>query len=185
MYDLILLNERKLYRLMEIISYLSRETDIKSFLIQSKTYLSQLICAEQTQIFLYENHHKVLLGFQQNESETPVIISDLIGIVGFVVEHKNIYETNDPKRDLNYNPQLDLNTELPLLTVPVLDEDNMILGIFQVTNLKNHAEKKLGKVKSVNYDLMALYAKFLSNCFRTIMEKNQKELYKILNKFYS
>ena len=185
MYDSILLNERKLYRLMEIISYLSREADLKSFLIQSRTYLSQLISAEQTQVFLYENQHKVLVTFQQNESEDPIIIPDMIGIVGFVVEHKNIYETNDPKRDLNYNPQLDLNTELPLLTVPVLDEDKMILGIFQVTNLRNHAEKNLGKVKGLNYDLMALYAKFLSNCFRTIMEKNQKELFEILNKFYS
>ena len=167
---------------MEIISNLSRENDLKSFLIKSKLYLSQLICAEHTQVFLFENQHKILITFHDQNNDSPLIIPDIIGIIGFVIEHKNIYEAIDPKKDINYNPLLDIDTELPLITVPILDENKTILGIFQSTNLRNHAERSLGKSKWANYDLIALYAKFFANCFRNIIDKSQKVLAEILVK---
>ena len=172
MYDSVMLNEKKLFGLMEIISTLSRENDIKTFLIRSKEYLSQLIASKQTQVFLYDNQHKSLITFQECDKENPMIISEIAGIIGFVIEHKNLYEAIDPREDLNYNPVMDLNTDLPILTVPILDDDKTVLGIFQFTNLRNHTERSLGKSKWANYDLITLYATFLASCFRNILQRN-------------
>lgn len=169
LYDSVLLNEKKLFRLMEIISILSNESDVQAFLLRSREHLSQLVSARQTQVFLYDEARRALLTYQ--ESDSPLVITELFGIVLFVIEHKKIYETKDPRQDLNYNPRLDLDTDLPILTVPILDEDRSVLGVFQFTNLRNQAERNLGKSKWVNYDLISLYATFLANCFRNMHRK--------------
>lgn len=175
MYDSIVLNERKLYRLMEIITILSLETDLKKFLKESKTYLSQLISTEieQTQVFLYESLENKLITFK---NDSLVKISQITGIIGFVLEHKNLYETFETKKDEHYNPVIDLKTEVPLLTVPILDEDKNVLGVFQVINLRSYAERNLGKTKWANYDLITLFANFLACSFKTILERNKQTM---------
>ena len=182
MYDSVLLNQKKLFRLMEIISTLSHEKNLKVFLVKSKEYLSQLMSSKMTQVFLYDSQRKSLVSIQDSDLDTPLIIKDIIGIIGFVIEYKNLYEAIDPREDLNYNPTLDLNTDLPLLTVPILDEDKTVLGVFQFTNLRNHAERNLGKSKWANYDLITLFATFLANCFKNILQNSEKELGQLIDK---
>lgn len=182
MYDSVLLNQKKLFRLMEIISTLSHEKNLKVFLVKSKEYLSQLMSSKMTQVFLYDSQRKSLVSIQDSDLDTPLIIQEIIGIIGFVIEHKNLYEAIDPREDLNYNPTLDLNTDLPLLTVPILDEDKTVLGVFQFTNLRNHAERNLGKSKWANYDLITLFATFLANCFKNILQNSEKELSQLIDK---
>lgn len=182
MYDSVLLNQKKLFRLMEIISTLSHEKNLKVFLVKSKEYLSQLMASKMTQVFLYDSQRKSLVSIQDSDIDTPLIIQEIIGIIGFVIEHKNLYEAIDPRDDLNYNPNLDLNTDLPLLTVPILDEDKTVLGVFQFTNLRNHAERNLGKSKWANYDLITLFATFLANCFKNILQNSEKELSQLIDK---
>ena len=182
MYDSVLLNQKKLFRLMEIISTLSHEKNLKVFLVKSKEYLSQLMSSKMTQVFLYDSQRKSLVSIQDSDLDTPLIIKDIIGIIGFVIEYKNLYEAIDPREDLNYNPTLDLNTDLPLLTFPILDEDKTVLGVFQFTNLRNHAERNLGKSKWANYDLITLFATFLANCFKNILQNSEKELGQLIDK---
>ena len=182
MYDSVLLNQKKLFRLMEIISTLSHEKNLKVFLVKSKEYLSQLMSSKMTQVFLYDSQRKSLVSIQDSDLDTPLIIQEIIGVIGFVIEHKNLYEAIDPREDLNYNPNLDLNTDLPLLTVPILDEDKTVLGVFQFTNLRNHAERNLGKSKWANYDLITLFATFLANCFKNILQNSEKELSQLIDK---
>lgn len=177
MYDSIVLNERKLYQLMQIISNLSLENDLKAFLMQSKIYLSQLISSEKTQVFIYEPTEKVLLTYQ---NEQLIKVSEITGIIGFVFEQKQLYETIDTKKDEHYNPIIDILTEVPLLTVPILDENKSILGVFQVINLRSYAERNLGKTKWANYDLISLYANFLASSFKNIIERSKKTINELL-----
>lgn len=177
MYDSIVLNERKLYQLMQIISNLSLENDLKTFLMQSKIYLSQLISSEKTQVFIYEPTEKVLITYQ---NEQLIKVLEITGIIGFVFEQKQLYETIDTKKDEHYNPIIDILTEVPLLTVPILDDNRSILGVFQVINLRSYAERNLGKTKWANYDLISLYANFLASSFKNIIERSKKTINELL-----
>jgi len=62
------------------------------------------------------------------------------GVIGVAAKRKEVVFTSKPLNDVDYNSNIDIETTLPLLTIPLIDDstqDNFVLGIIQVMFVLN------------------------------------------------
>jgi len=52
-------------------------------------------------------------------------------LIGIAIKNKDVLFTSKPNKDFNYNSNLDIETTLPLLTIPLIEND-FVLGVIQV-----------------------------------------------------
>ena len=86
---------------------------------------------DSCKLFFYSGRRQKLLTWQSGEKK--LYNSD--GIIQLAIKLKQTIDTIEPLNNYDFNPVIDINTSLPLMTVPVLGEGQDIVAIFQIINL--------------------------------------------------
>ena len=91
--------------------------------------ISSIITTERVQLIAYDKSNqkffKIIDGIKTFENTISR------GLIGTAVKRKEILFTPKPTNDVNYNSNYDIETTLPLLTIPLI-ENEFILGVIQV-----------------------------------------------------
>ncbi|CAD8169750.1 unnamed protein product [Paramecium octaurelia] len=86
---------------------------------------------QMTRFYFVENEQ--LLSYE-NQKEQQFSLD--YGLAGMAVRNKQRYIVNDIKRSVNFNPNVDLITILPIFIQPLLNKQDVVIGVIE-TCLKN------------------------------------------------
>ncbi len=105
--------------------------DSESLLEYGSKLLRSIITTERVQIIVYDkiqlNYIKILDGIKSREKHLNR------GLIGLAVKHQKVLFCIKPTNDVDYNSKYDIETTLPILTIPMIDKD-FLLGVIQVNN---------------------------------------------------
>jgi len=71
----------------------------------------------------------------------------------------------DPSYNNHYNISVDVNTELPLITMPIKDcEDNNVIGVLQVVHMKSFFNNDSLNKEYFEQEMLDLFCDVMSGC---------------------
>lgn len=172
-----------LKQFIEIAIKLTSEKNLDTLLTLIVDSSRNLLSAERSTVFLYEEdsnelYSKVGTGVDQKELR----FSANTGIAGKVAQTGESIITNNPYNDPDFNKELDSKTGFVtrnILTVPMKNIDDKIIGVFQVLN------KIDGSFNDEDKDYALAFASIAAVAIENsrLIEK-QKEQYDLLQKAY-
>ena len=65
-----------------------------------------------------------------------VVLAKCDGLVNQTIREKRQIQINEPANNCIYNPLVDIETNLPILSIPICNQKNVIIGVYQIINLK-------------------------------------------------
>ena len=130
----------RLHSLLDVTQSLSSEIDLDNLLGRIMDVVTINLNADRCTVFLLDRERnelwsKVAIGLKQ-EIRFP---ADK-GIAGYVATSGEVLNIPDAYADYRFNPEIDKKTGYKtenMLTMPMRDKHNQVLGVFQVLNRKN------------------------------------------------
>ena len=114
----------------------------------------EILAGEKAEFFFISEKEGNAFRFNW-ETEEMESFEHLGGIMLEAVKGKDVVEVIEPGRNSLYNPKYDLDTDLPIITCPVLDlKREKVLGVFQGVNLKSNVKRTFGTHNSIDSELI-------------------------------
>jgi hypothetical protein len=111
---------------------------------------------------------KAIFRYKSLDHKLPIIVKNIGGLVGSVLEAGEIIETGEPQKSTIHNPSIDIQTNLPLLTGPVKNTANEIVAFYQVINLKSNIERNQGRAASLDSEIIKAISFFAAHAIETL-----------------
>ena len=149
--------EYKLQKLLNTIHKFYLEDNIEKLISSCAQILMTLFTTENVQIvyLIPENNQ-----FNKYFNKSFLNVDIYQGIIGFVFKSKSQFFCISAYNNDYFNPRLDINTSLPLITVPIIDKTNdMVLAILQIEyQISKHRLREMvdPKIDSVDQDIISL-----------------------------
>jgi hypothetical protein len=100
--------------------------------------IKELLSAENSIMYIANHENRTLYTLKGDEQSEPYPIDT--GIIGEVIKKHKAIEVLETYADPNFNSKVDLDTNLPTLTLPVFGRNkDKVIGVIQVYNTKNHS----------------------------------------------
>lgn len=172
-----------LKKLIEISIKLTSEKDPDKLLELIIDSSLDFLHAERATVFLYDNKTKELfskVGTGVNKKEIRFSIET--GIAGYVARTGETLIIDDPYNNPLFNKDIDSKTGFitrDILTVPMKNYENQIIGVFQVLN------KRTGKFTSEDCDYALAFASIAAVAIENArLIDEQKKQYELLQKAF-
>ena len=146
------------YRLINASQKLAVTKDLQEFVYQCEQQIREQMGCDICKFFLVDENQQVIITY--NEKNEKVRSSCFLGVIGDVIANQRIRITLQPKNDPMVNLLVDINSNLPLLTVPVLKE------IYDHKRGNYHDVKAVYQVKIYNVELIFIACEFAGRCKR-------------------
>ncbi|MEA1892906.1 MAG: GAF domain-containing protein [Campylobacterota bacterium] len=144
------------------LSTFGRELLEKTSLVEGLPFISfnakEIIGADRCSVFIYDKEENELWTTIADGVEKIVIPSDM-GIVGHIIRLKKPILENDAYGNPNFLSDVDIKTGYytqNLLTSPIFDSQNEIIGAFQLLNKEGGFDKK-------DLDFITFFAHYVSS----------------------
>ncbi len=159
-------NIERLHLLLETTQKILQTTNQEELLLLLSETTTRLLNAERATVYLIDDEKeelwsKVALG--ENMGEIRVSLGS--GIAGTVALSGEIINLDDPHKDSRFNPEIDRRTGYKtrnLLTLPIREEDQQIVGVFQILN------KREGNFEKGDIEILHT----LANCTAIVVGKS-------------
>ena len=173
----------KLKKLVEISIKLSSEKNVQNLVNLIVQYSLDFLNCERATVFLIDEPNQQLysysgIGINQKEIRFPIST----GIAGYVAKTGEILLTDDPYNNPLFNKEFDQLTGFRtrnILTVPMLNVEGKIIGVFQALNMNDNIFSEETKELSLAFASMSAVA---IETARLISE--QKKQYELLQQAY-
>ena len=135
------INRRKLESLLAVIPAIISESDIERLMQLILANAATVMEAERASIFLYDPKTHELYTFATEGGDIKEIrISADKGIVGAVVQERNILRIKDAYKDPRFETSIDKKTGFTtraILAMPIIGRAEGLLGVIEVMNKKS------------------------------------------------
>jgi len=128
--------QQKVDLLLEFAKVMARENELHPLLETMADYAKDLLDSDRCSIFLYDSKEDELWTTVAH-GEDEIRISADSGVAGFSALSKEIQIVVDAYNDFRFNPEIDQMTGYTtksILTVPLLNHNDEVLGVFQALN---------------------------------------------------
>ncbi len=129
--------QEKVDLLLSFAKVMAKESELHALLETMADYAKDLIAADRCSIFLYDSKEDELWTTVAHEEEKVIRIPADSGVAGFAALSKEIQIVVDAYNDFRFNPKVDQitgYTTKSILTVPLLNHNDEVLGVFQALN---------------------------------------------------
>lgn len=143
-----------------------RASNLLDFYMQCQKSLQQIMVCKESQLLGYDAKSNCLTRL---DSQSNSLVNSIkpTGFIQMCIEKREICEISHPFQHPAYNPQIDLDTNLSILTVPVFDCENAdIVGVFQVINYLNKIEKNYGKNQWIDKEVLDFLTTLIEICLK-------------------
>lgn len=124
-------------RIISMAIYCLTCTNLRELSWKVVNYIIELINTEKAAIWFHNRKKNIILKYT-GKDDTQFFQND-IGIVGQVISTRSKDITIEPQTSMEYNAQVDIVTELPLVTLPIISaEDNEVYAVCQFVHLKSY-----------------------------------------------
>jgi len=135
----LLLEKRRLNALLIITRSLSGELDLENLLFKIMGQVQKALHAERCTVFLLDELKNELWSKVAIGIEDEIRFPADKGIAGYVLKSGEVVNIHDAYKDSRFNPEIDKKTGYrtrTILTLPLLNKQNEVFGVFQVLNKK-------------------------------------------------
>lgn len=129
--------QKKVDLLLEFAKIMAKENELNALLNIMANYAKDLVHADRCSIFLYDPHEDELWTTVAHNTNETIRISADSGVAGYAALSKEIQIVVDAYNDFRFNPEIDQvtgYTTKSILTVPLLNHNDEVLGVFQALN---------------------------------------------------
>lgn len=148
---------------------------LEMVMIRAEQKLADLMNTEKCQIYLIDNENSQLIRF--NNDKDVKINKTNIGIIGECLKFKIPIETVNPYTNPIFNTEVDLDTQMCMITIPVKkEEDDKIVAIIQLANVRFNLSKNSKKNTNNDLEIINFFSRILIICI-----ENAFEVKKIIN----
>lgn len=129
--------QRKVDLLLEFASIMAKENELDALLNTMANYAKNLLDCDRSSIFLYDKDTDELWTKVALETKETIRIPAESGVAGYAALSKEIQIVVDAYNDFRFNPEVDQitgYTTKSILTVPLLNHNDEVLGVFQGLN---------------------------------------------------
>jgi len=111
-------------------------TDLPVLIKLIEKALREVMFADKSVLFMVDQNENIIYKFDDDGEK--VVYPLETGILGSVAQSGGILNIANPYIQENYNPKVDLDTQLPILCLPIKStkESGKILAVSQVLDLK-------------------------------------------------
>ena len=128
--------QQKVDLLLEFAKVMAKENELHPLLESMADYAKDLLDSDRCSIFLYDSKEDELWTTVAHGGDQIRIPADS-GVAGFSALSKEIQIVVDAYNDFRFNPDIDQATGYTtksILTVPLLNHNDEVLGVFQALN---------------------------------------------------
>ena len=162
------MDKDKLKELIQISNLLLDCQDLEKGIRLLTQKLKELIKVDRVSIFIYSKNTNMVWTYLADGVERLVLPADK-GIVGYVIKHKTIKKVNDTSKEPLFYKEVDESTGYKtknILTVPLLNNDNEIIGVVQLLN-------KDGKFNKDDINIAYLFSNYISPPLQMLLSKDK------------
>lgn len=170
-YNKTLLNLSKTKRVINIGVACFKSQCNKELQQQAELYIKDMINVEKARLWFVDHQENKLYSYNTHlkDSDTFVIQGLKAGLIGRAVHEKEIFNCIEPSRNTSFNQIVDIHTDLPLVTVPVLDySQKSVIGVVQFVHLKSYFHSDSLRKEDYEYEMIELFASMMSACMEKI-----------------
>jgi len=138
--DRLKVERERLHALLNITKNLSAETNLENLLVKIMDEVKRLLSADRCTVFLYDENTKELWSKIAIGIKEEIRFPADKGIAGHAWKTGEVVNIADAYKDERFNPEVDKKTGYrtkSILTMPLLNLYNEIIGVFQVLNKKD------------------------------------------------
>lgn len=131
--------DKKLKKIMELAKKISKEKSLSKAIETYIDYVKFIIMAERCTIFLHNKEEETVRSLACHGSQ-DIVAPASKGIVGMTIISKQTQFSNDTYSDFRFNKDVDKKTGFltkQILSVPILNQDEEVLGVIQALNSQN------------------------------------------------
>lgn len=161
--------QQKVDLLLEFATVMSKEHELHPLLITMADYAKDLLASDRCSIFLYDSKEDELWTTVAH-GEAEIRIPADAGVAGFSAFSKETQIVVDAYNDFRFNPEVDRltgYTTKSILTVPLLNHNDEVLGVFQALN------KDTGLFTSNDAEMLLLISNYASKSIENAMLYSQ------------
>lgn len=147
-----------------------RASTLLDFYVQCQKSLKLIMNCKDCQFLGYDTKDNSLTKI---DSQTNSLVNSIkpAGFIQMCIEKREICQISQPSKHHAYNPLIDLDTNLSILTVPVFDCENAnIVGVFQVVNCLNKIEKNYEKSQWVDKENLDFLTTLIEICLKRFIK---------------
>ncbi|MDD3344515.1 MAG: HD domain-containing protein [Sulfurospirillaceae bacterium] len=175
--------QRQLEILLEFGKVINKTKSLDSVLSSMAAYARDIINADRCSIFIYDSKTDELIS-KVSQDIAPIRISARKGVAGYAALSKETHIVVDAYNDYRFNPDVDKKTGYltkSILAVPLLDNNENILGVFQALNKKNSV------FTNQDAEILLLISNYTASAIEnaTLYDKLRDTQTKIINKLSS
>ena len=138
-------------------------------MIHAERKLKDIMMADKCLVYLVDRDSDRLLRY--DVSSNYRVFKTNIGIVGEVVKNGLPIEVKEPYNHVNFNLMVDIDTNLPTLTIPVKSSvDERVIAVFQVVNMRGVIGRAGKHNDMFDKEILKFFSKILAIC----IEKSYK-----------
>ncbi len=158
--------QQKVDLLLSFAKVMAKETELHALLTTMADYAKDLVDADRCSIFLYDSKEDELWTTVAHETEGEIRISADSGVAGYSALSKEIQIVVDAYNDFRFNPEVDQMTGYTtksILTVPLINHNDEVLGVFQALN------KESGLFTPNDAEMLLLISNYASKSIENAM----------------
>ena len=141
-----------------------KSPNLLDFYKNCQNRLKEIMACQKSQLLIYNHEKKTLTKLNLSESQL-ITIENPTGLIELCIEKRQILDVLEPMKHKCYNTQLDLESNLSLLTVPIIDNDSQnIIAVFQVVNLMNNIGRNYGKAEWIDKEVIDFLCEIIKIC---------------------
>lgn len=144
---------------------------------EAEEILKSTMNVEKAMIYIVNLEENLITHYEKTNEPKSFNIG--CGIVGHVAQTKTIESLPNAYQHYLYNSTVDLETNLPIVCMPVKDKNDKLLGVFEVINpkgIQGLVTNQKSKISSMDFETLDFFAQQLAQGILNIYE-----LQKILN----
>jgi len=163
------MDKDKLKELIQISNLLLDCQDLEKGIRLLTDKLKEIIKVDRVSIFIYSKNINMVWTYIADGIERLVLPADK-GIVGYVIKYKTIKKVNDTSKEPLFYKEVDELTGYKtknILTIPLLNNDNEIIGVVQLLN-------KDGKFNKDDINIAYLFSNYISPPLQMLLSKDKE-----------
>ena len=145
--------------------------DIISLIRKTESGINDIMLSDKSLLYLIDQTKKSLYRFDEHDNNISFSLDT--GIVGRCALNGQIIDLTEPQKSEYYNLKVDLDTTLPLITLPVKNKKDLVIGVIQVLKLKSSInfgnDNSKVKVDVFEFEMMKLFLMQIAVCIENII----------------
>jgi len=169
-FDQTFVNHQKLIRLLKIGVDMYETSKLATLLYKAENGLKEIMLADKANAYLIDPSGQVFYTFDGKGEKITYPID--LGLVGLVASKGEIMDIYNPYNHPIFNSKVDLETQLPILCLPILSTkgDKRVLAVLQVLDLKV-AGRGGGKQDLIESETIHLFQLQVAACIENFTKR--------------